>query len=424
MNYFSRKLYPLASIAAGACALAVALPASAVDLKTADGSWTFSIDGNVNVDYIYTNCEKNGKTVAGGLTCVGTASGNSQSSIGNGLLPAAFTFGVATTQGGYDLSAHLGLYPGVNTSNGIDANNIGGARNTGLGSAGLDVRQVYLTFGNADIGTFTAGRNIGLFEQDAILNDMTLLGVGVGGSMSGPNPSNTSLGSIGWGYIYTDWLTQIDYTTPTFSGASITFGVYNPLNSLSDPGTPAQKSAPGIHAKIGWKGAVGDAKVALSASGIEQQSKYDLSATTSGSVQASGGDVFGKVDFGGFSFMASGYYGKGLGTTALLLLNSDGNGNGRESYGYLVQGTYKAGATKVGVNYGSSRLAYANNADRLANAALVAANNKVTGGVYYDLTKNLMLLGEVTWTESFAHTLSSTNNNSSVGFNAGVFLAF
>jgi len=424
MNHFSRKLYPLASLAAGVCTLALALPASAVDLKTADGSWTFSIDGNVNVDYIYTNCESNPKVVAGGLTCTGTASGNSQSSVGNGLLPAAFTFGVATTQNGIDMSAHLGLYPGVNTSNGVNANNIGGAVNTALGSAGLDVRQVYLTFGNADMGTFTAGRNIGLFEQDAILNDMTLLGVGVGGSMSGPNPSNTSLGSIGWGYIYTDWLTQMDYTTPTFNGASVTFGIYNPLNSLSDPGTPGKKSAPGFHGKISWKGAMGDAKVTLSASGIEQQSKYDLSATTSGSVQATGGDVFGKVDIGGLSLMASGYYGKGLGTTALLLNNSDGAGNGRESYGYLIQATYKVAQTKVGVNYGSSRLAYANDADRLANPALVASNNKVTGGVYYDLTKNLMLLGEVTWAQSTAHFDSSDTSNSSVGFNAGVFLAF
>ena len=27
-------------------------------------------------------------------------------------------------------------------------------------------------------------------------------------------PTNTSLGSIGYGYIYTDWLAQINYTTP------------------------------------------------------------------------------------------------------------------------------------------------------------------------------------------------------------------
>jgi len=54
----------------------------------------------------------------GGLACVGTASGSSVSNIGNGLLPAAFTFGVATTQGAYDLSAHLGLFRVIATTDG------------------------------------------------------------------------------------------------------------------------------------------------------------------------------------------------------------------------------------------------------------------------------------------------------------------
>jgi predicted porin len=426
MNYFQRKLYPLASIAAGVCVLTAAMPASAVDLKTADGSWTFSIDGNVNVDYIYTSCEKDVKPVSDvGGACTGSASGNSVSNVGNGLLPAAFTFGVSTTQGGWDLAAHLGLYPGVNTNDGGSPNlQSNGPTNTALGTAGLDVRQVYMTFGNASVGTFTLGRNIGLFQADAILNDMTLLGVGVGGSMSTANPSNTSLGSIGWGYIYTDWLTQMDYTTPVFNGATVTLGIFDPVNSLTEPGTAAPKSAPGFHGKIAWKGDFDGVKVALSATGIQQQQKYNLSATSSGSYQSAGGDVFGKVDIGNIELVASGYYGKGLGTTALFVLSDDGLGNSRKSDGFLIQATYRMDQLKVGVNYGSSRLSYANDADRLANPFLVSSNNKVTGGAYYDLTKNLMILGEVTWAQSTAHFDSDLNNNTSVGFNFGAFLAF
>src|ERR1700733_10016196 len=220
MNHFSRKLYPLASIAAGVCTLAVALPASAVDLKTADGSWTFSIDGNVNVDYIYSSCESAQSAHAiddVGGACVGSSASKSTLSVSNGLLPAAFTFGVATTQNGIDMSAHLVIYPGVVTNDGgrphLQANSAG---NVALGTTGLDVRQVYMTFGTKDIGTFELGRNIGLFEQDIILNDMTLLGVGGPGAAATPNPANTTLGGIGFGYIYTDWLSQIDYTTPDF----------------------------------------------------------------------------------------------------------------------------------------------------------------------------------------------------------------
>src|SRR5579864_5807720 len=109
----------------GATLLAVvALPTMAVDLKTADGSWTFSIDGNVNVDYIWTSCESNTSAAAvdGGLTCTGTNSGSNVSNIGNGLLPAAFVLGVATTQNGIDIAGYLGLYPGIATNDGGSPN--------------------------------------------------------------------------------------------------------------------------------------------------------------------------------------------------------------------------------------------------------------------------------------------------------------
>jgi hypothetical protein len=443
MNHFSRKLYPLASIAAGVCTLAAALPASAVDLKTADGAWTFSIDGNVNVDYIYSSCEAaasaHGIDDVGGA-CVGSSASKSTSSVANGLLPAAFTFGVATTQNGIDISAHLGIYPGVVTNDGGSPNlQNGSAGNVALGTTGLDVRQVYLTFGNKDMGTFELGRNIGLFEQDIILNDMTLLGVGGPGAAAGPNPANTTLGGIGFGYIYTDWLSQIDYTTPTFSGAALTVGIFSPLDSLTGPGTSESKPAPGFHGKLAWKGTFDDLKVTLSASGLTQQQKYSIAATTTvpavnGSWQGTGGDLFAKVAFQGFEAVAGGYAAHGLGTTGIFVLGSAANGDARDSFGYLVQGTYKVEAVKFGIQYGVSRLAYANTADRIADEAtgvpLVAANEKVTGGVYYDLTKNLMILGEVSWVQDIGHynTVAANgnigNSNTGVTGNVGVFVSF
>src|SRR5580658_9686900 len=232
----------LRSSVAGAILAVLSIPAGAIDLKNADGSWTFSFNGEINVDYIYSSCEtpSQAATIAGGLTCVGSASGTNVSNVGNGLLPAAFSFGVATTQDGIDLAAHLGLYPGIATNDGGSPNlqaTAGGPTNTALGTTGLDIRQVYMTFGNKDMGTFTLGRNIGLFGADVILNDMTLPGVGAPGSAASPAPSNTTLGGIGFGYIYTDWLAQIDYTTPDISGFALTVGIFDPLNSLSDTGT-------------------------------------------------------------------------------------------------------------------------------------------------------------------------------------------
>jgi len=133
---------------AGILLVALALPAAAIDLKNADGSWTFSLNGNVNVDYIWSSCQSTTSAVVipGGLTCVGSESSSNVSSIANGLLPAAFVFSVATTQGSIDLAAHLGLYPGIATNDGgspnLQTGSRNGSTNTALGTTGLDVRQV------------------------------------------------------------------------------------------------------------------------------------------------------------------------------------------------------------------------------------------------------------------------------------------
>ena len=76
----------------------------------------------------------------------------------------------------------FGLYPGISTNDGGSPNlkDIAGAGlgHTALGTAGLDIRQVFLTVGNDHMGTIMAGRNIGLFAADVILNDMTCSGWG------------------------------------------------------------------------------------------------------------------------------------------------------------------------------------------------------------------------------------------------------
>ncbi len=234
--------------------LAVLAMPSARAIDVTAGKWTLSFDGNVNAHYIYSSCETHPAVVGGGLACVAA---DSSSSVSNGLLPAALTISGATNQDGYDLGFTFGLYPGISTNDGGSPNlaNTSTTRNTALGTASLDVRQVFLTFGNKDMGTVLAGRNIGLFQADAILNDMTMLGVGAGGSNAAP--TNTSLGSIGFGYIYTDWLAQINYTTPDINGAKITIGIFDPVESLTDGTGPTPKSTPGFHGKIAYK--AGDA---------------------------------------------------------------------------------------------------------------------------------------------------------------------
>ncbi len=437
-NISATKQLLLPSIA-GAVLAALATPAQAVDLKTADGTWTFSVDGNVNVDYMYSSCQSptSAASVSGGLTCVGSQNGNGVSNIGNGLLPAAIVFGVATTQGGFDISAHFGLYPGIATNDGgspnLQAGTSNGSSNTALGSTGLDIRQVYMTFGNKDMGTVTLGRNIGLFGADVILNDMTLPGVGAPGSAASAAPSNTTLGGIGFGYIYTDWLAQMDYTTPDFAGANLTVGIFDPLNSLSEPpgASVEPKKAPGFHGKLTYTLPIADGtKLYLSAAFLTQQQDYVGLPITTGTLGApysyngTGEDLFAKLDVQNWELVGYYYHAKGLGTTALFNLGAFGDGQTRTSDGYFVQTTYKFDKLKVGLNYGVSRLDYANTADQLANPNLVQSNSKVTAGLYYSLTKNLMLLGEYSNVRSAAQLNGPNDTNTGNTVNVGAYLGF
>jgi len=405
-------------MAAVAGAAAFVPVAQAIDIQA--GDWKVSISGNVNAHYIYSRCDTDPSVIAGGLACIDTDS--SSSSVSNGLLPASLSVSGATTQAGYDLGFTFGLYPGISTNDGgspnLQANGPNGSAtaHTALGTAGLDIRQVFLTFGNSSMGTVMAGRNIGLFQSDAILNDMTLLGVGAGNGNYAA-PANTSLGSIGLGYIYTDWLSQIDYTTPVIlGGAKISLGIFDPLNTLGQ--IPASKKAPGFHAKIAYT--LGS--LYLSTSGIVQQQRRTSTAVGVNSDYNSWAvDFGGKYDIAGFEVAGWYYTGKGVGTTGLFVNSDDGLGNARNSDGYLVQVTYKFMDTKFGINYGQSNLHAASGDVGVARASLVNKNDKVTAGIYHNLTDNLLLLLEFSRLESQNH---AAQKNTSRNVNVGAFLKF
>jgi len=377
----------------------------------AAGDWKFSANGNVNVHYIGSKCEEETTLpVAGGLACRGSAGEDRSSSISNGLLPAALALGVSTQQSGYDIAATFGFYPGISTNDGSPNLQQGAAeRNTALGTTGLDIRQVFMTIGNDRMGQVMLGRNIGLFGADAILNDMTLPGVGAGNG-NYATPANTSLGSIGLGYIYTDWLAQINYTSPDLNGLKLTIGIFDPLEPIAQPvATP--KSSPGFHGKAAYK----HGPVYLSATFISQKQQ---GATDAADFDSFGFDVGGKVTFGAAEFLAWYYQGKGLGTTALFFGSDDGAGHRRKSDGFLAQVTYKFGALKLGANYGESNLDRASG-EVVSN--LVATNKKYTVGAYYSLTANFTLLAEFTDTTAEAHNgLENDSNN----FNVGGYLSF
>lgn len=404
----------LAGSMLGAVTLFAAPGAQALEIQA--GDWKFSMSGNVNVHYIYTSCDDKAVTIAGLVHACNVTNPDGEdgiSTVSNGLLPAAFVFGASTTQKGWDISGNLGLYPGISTNDGGSPNLQNNTlNNTGLGTTGLDVRQVFMTFGNKDVGTFMFGRNFGLFGFDAIINDMTIPGVGGAGAAATLAPANTSLGSIGLGYIYVDTLAQMNYTTPDFGGFKLTLGIFDPLEPIGGPDAGGAEGEPGFHGKAAFT----MDNLYFSATFITQKHE---GTTDAGDFDSTGFDVGGKGTFGPVEVMGWYYAGKGMGTSVLFALPVDpATGEERDSDGFLAQITYKIADTKLGVNYGESNL---DEADGETAPTLIAKNSKYTVGVYHSLTPNLTLLAEVTDVES---ENQAGDDFGSTNFNVGAFLSF
>jgi predicted porin len=390
------------AIAFGAAMIVIPMTQAVAGIDVQAGDWKIDFSGNINAFYVYADCDHGTNTaVTGGLACTG----DNSAAVRNGLLPAAFVFSVSTRQDNIDISATIGLYPGINSSAAAGVN--GAGLPAALQTPGIDARQEFLTFGDASWGTVKMGRDIGLFAKDAILDDMTLLGVG---TASGNNvaPSNTSLGRIGLGYIYTDWEPQITYTTPNFMGFTGSVGAFQPL----DDGTYTAHSTP--QWQLGLAYSFGDpkndpvtGKVWVDA--VTQDAKApsaDVAANNlagiRNNVSGSGVDAGVKIDVAGFEGVLYGYTGHGLGTTGLYILATDAFGNERKSSGGYAQATYKIDRLKVGLSYGVSDLSMAQG-DVLAGN-LLRRNESGVFGLYYSLTKSLTLVGEYIDTQSTAHS--------------------
>lgn len=387
------KILPAALLAAMSCS------AQAVSWDT--GDWKLSLSGQVNADYVYTTCDA-GDLQSGGITltslqCAGAVDedGNPDnvSSVQNGLLPASLVFNAATTQDGYDIGATIGVFYGTNS-------------NEALGFSTVDARQVFLTFGNNDMGTFKFGRDFGLFGFDAIIADMSLIGVGAGFTPS--EPGHTTLGGLGYGYVYVDRLTQINYTTPSMNGFTGTIGIFSPI----DGNGGESGSTPGFHGKLAYNWS-GDMPGAVSATFINQE--IITNAGTSESI--SGFDLFGKMSIGDIGLLAYYFDGEGMSTLALGGLVLPGfdaaTGDPEEVSGYMLQGSYQLGKTKLGLNYSASE----------STELVDVENTRVTLGAYHALTKNLTLLAEISALESEIQGSAGGKDESNV-FNIGAFMSF
>ena len=399
------------------------------------GDWTLDVNGNVNAFANYTKAKDSNAIVGGhAVTRSATSVGQEDKYIGinTGLLPAWLGFTGTTRQNDVDVSFTISMQPNVSD------NTLQGDNRTPL------FRQTYMTFGDKSWGSIKLGKDIGVFASDAILNDMTLLGVGAGAAgvygNAGGSGAATTLGGIGTGYIYAAWKGQVAYTTPNFNGFQATVAITNPNQSA---GTGNQDrfgfegkasysfDQGGVTGKVWASGASYDVSKTAVAACTQGAVVSDAAAGTSALCQAttlaygahsytaSMADIGANINVAGFGLTGYYYDARGAGTTFMGSNGATAAGAKRDSDGGYVQATYILPTkTKLGFAYGISSLDLAGGE---TNALLVKDNERYTVGAYHPLTKHLNLVAEYNSVQSKAQ--NGVKNDSDT-YSAGAILFF
>ncbi|WP_231855135.1 porin [Candidatus Methylopumilus turicensis] len=297
------------------------------------------------------------------------------------MLPTALAIGAKTRQNDLDVAVQFSFWTGINASS-ADNLNGSGASNGGLGYSSLNIRQSFLSFGDASWGTVKAGRDLGVFGSDAILSDMTLLGVG---SNAGSTGSST-LGRIGSGYLYADWLAQLQYQTPNFNGFQATVAVQEALGQVDN-------SNLGYAGKVTYDFAANDVTGRVWVGGVTTKRQNgaaargaDGLAVSASEVTADAYEVGAKVAYQGAELVGYYYDGQnmdgGVGQFPGSTFAGAAIAETKNSGGY-VQGTFKLPTigTKLGASWG------VNNIGAASREAWIV-------GAYHPLTKSVNLVAE------------------------------
>jgi predicted porin len=371
------------------------------------GDWTLDVNGNVNAFMTRTNVDKN-DNVTGGTVGFREDNNNEDTQIGmtTGLLPAWLGFTGTTNQNGIDVSFTISMQTAVsdNSYHGDGSNGVAGG---GQNSSILN-RQTFITFGTKDMGTVKIGKDLGIYASDAILNDMTLLGVGAGGVSNGTTQA-TTFGGIGTGYQYAAWKGQIAYTTPNMNGFQATIGLMHPQMFATEQGdNAAYQDRMGYEAKASysWTGDLAG-KVWVSGASYEITGTATNAGANGDEVTISAWDIGTNLNYGNLGVTAYYYDGSGNGITALGLTGLDVQSSNtkfkkRDGDGGYLQATYVIPTgTKLGLAYGVSNL---DEASGETGGAMVEQQDRWTVGAYHPLTKHLNLVAEYSQIEKESHS--------------------
>jgi len=387
------------------------------------GDWTLDINGNVNT-YVTQSSIDRADVITGTVHQPGND--RAKRSIGTGLLPAWIGFTGKTRQNDLDVEFTISLQPGssdnsvhgdgslkgLGTAPGADP-----ATGSNAGSTVLN-RQTYVSFGDKSWGTIKLGKDLGIYAADAILNDMTLLGVGgfhsAGNGLSGAS-INTTTGGIGSGYQYAAWRGQVAYTTPNWNGFQATVGLMNPNQVGPGAFNEIEQGRYGYEGKASYA-FTGDVSGKVWVSGASYSLKH---AANQKDDSISAYDIGATVNVDKLGLTAYVYDGSGNGAATLGLAGVSATGQKRDGNGGYVQATYVIPTkTKLGIAYGETNL------DRSrgeAVANLMDKTERVNVGAYHPLTKHLNVVAEYNDYKVDAHNNPAKIDFKSVSLGAILF---
>ena len=388
-----RVLLATAGLLAG-----LAVPSRAqIGITTASG-WTVTLAGNVNAFYVFEHESNAGRTVSPGAL---VGAGASRSAVRSGYLPAYLVVDAKGTENGLALGVHFGVAPQIGTDEGAEE----GSR------ARIDFRQAYLAVGGG-WGQVLAGRELGVFQRQSFLADMSLFGVGAtGGGVA--ESGRPVLGRSGYGYVYPGFDAQLAYSTPAGRALQLTVALADPTANNGFTGLPA----PRVEAEASWRR--GGAHVwAGSLVQAERDTALDAGAT------AWGVTAGGRVDAGAIAVVVSAYSGRGIGATFRFADGRSADTLGtaalRSSHGLMAQVAWNPakGALTVAASAGESAIE-----SRAGEPAFTTKNRSATAGVYLRATPSLRLAAELTLARSIDDD-ALTADNASTAVATGLMLFF
>ena len=349
---------------AAAVGLPSAIQAQGLTMQMSNG-WRFTFSGNINVFAVYSTDAN---------------SGQKNFNIRTGLLPGFAVFDANGREGNYDLGVHIGFAPQIQNGGPSSHDNL----------AQIDMRQLYLTVGFKGGGQILAGRELGVFSRQNILNDMTLYGTGAQGGVQAPG---TTLGRISYGYLYPNFNAQITYSSATGKPTQFAVGIFQPSVY---PGF-AETELPRLEAEVTHAiRRTGGKNATVWASGMWQTTKPAPAGTSLSSIGLAAGvraDVTPEINV-----TVAAYYTKGVGAFAMFDGGGyDGATHARPDEGGYVQVMYKMNPnTQLGASWGITELKGGGTASADGNSNSIAHLASYTVGWYHNMTRSLHLNVEAT----------------------------